>query len=202
MGCNKETKKCNIIKGQNLNECCKDNLLELFRVIDEVFTKHGIVYWLDYGSVLGATRKGNIIPYDDDGDIGILRQDLHKVLALSDELRLMGYHLVSWFYPNFLRLDLSRINELHIDIFAWDIQPMNFKELWEQPSQARNTVCLYRQNYIPGKDENKGREFPVEYLFPLTKINLGGMMLPAPNNSKRFCQFRYGKDWQIDKRGL
>jgi phosphorylcholine metabolism protein LicD len=202
MSCNKNTKKCNIQKGQNLNQCCKDYLVELLRVIDGLFAKHEITYWLDYGTLLGATRKGNVIPYDDDGDIGILRQDLHKVLSLSDELRLMGYHLVSWFYPNFLRLDLSRINELHIDIFVWDIKPMNFKEMWEHESQVRLTTCMYRQKYIPGKDETKGKHFPMEYLFPLTKINFSGMMLPAPNNPKRFCQFRYGGEWQIDKRGL
>jgi phosphorylcholine metabolism protein LicD len=202
MSCNKQTKKCDVTRGQNLNECCKNNLVELLGVIDKLFKKHNILYWIDYGTLLGATRNNSIIPYDDDGDIGILRQDLDKVLCLSDELRLMGYHLVSWFYPNFLRLDLSRINELHIDMFVWDIQPMDFKELWEADHVAKKTNCLYRRKYITGKDETKGRNFPIEYLFPLSNINLNGLVLPAPKDPKKFCQFRYGLDWHVEKKGL
>lgn len=198
--CHKDSKKCDTQKGNPLNECCKKNLMELLSVINIVFKKHNILWWLDYGTLLGATRQGQIIPYDDDCDIGILRQDLDKVLCLSDEFRLMGYHLVSWFYPNFLRLDYSRINELHVDVFVWDFQIMDFKNLWE--NDIIKTACLYRKKYIPGKDENKGRNFPIEYLFPLDTIRLGNLVLPCPNKPERFCEFRYGKEWRIDKKGV
>jgi phosphorylcholine metabolism protein LicD len=198
--CNKDTKKCDIQKGFPLNECCKNNLMKLLSVIDIMFKKHNILYWIDYGTLLGSVRQGQIIPYDDDCDIGILRQDLDKILCLSDEFRLMGFHLVSWFYPNFLRLDYSRINELHVDIFAWDVQIMPFKEIWQEDRWQYNTACLYRKQYIQGKDENKGKHFPVEYLFPLDKSKIGNLSLPCPHKPDRFCEFRYGHDWRIEKK--
>jgi phosphorylcholine metabolism protein LicD len=198
--CNKDTKKCDTKKGEMLNDCCKRNLIELLEIIDIIFEKHNILYWIDYGTLLGATRNKDIIPYDDDGDIGILRQDLDRLLSLSNEFRLLGYDLCCWFYPDFLRLDFSRMNELHVDIFVWDIQRMPFKELWQDESMQREMTCLYRQKYIDDKDENKGKHFPIRYLFPLEKIKFNRMELFAPNNPERFSMFRYGLDWKKEIR--
>ena len=35
-------------------------------------------YWLEYGSLLGSYREKDIIEWDDDGDIGIMLNDLNK----------------------------------------------------------------------------------------------------------------------------
>ena len=199
MGCNKDTKKCNIKKGELLPDCCKKNILEILIILNKVFKEHNILYWVDYGTLLGATRNNSIIPYDDDGDIGILRQDLEKLLCLSDEFRLLGYHLVTWFYPDFIRLDFSRINELHVDIFIWDFKRMQFKKMWESQNQTKELVCLYRNNYIVGKDEKKGQHFPVSMLFPLSKLKIQECAFWGPKEPDKFCEFRYGQDWRTEK---
>ena len=59
--------------------------VELLRFIDNVCKKHGIDYWLDYGTLLGAVRHGGFIPWDDDVDLSIMRKDYEKLIKVLPE---------------------------------------------------------------------------------------------------------------------
>ena len=56
----------------------QDKMLELVLEIDEICQKHNIIYYLTGGSVLGAVRHGGFIPWDDDIDIMMTRQEFEK----------------------------------------------------------------------------------------------------------------------------
>lgn len=190
MPCTQETNRCKIKKGDLLNDCCKKNLLQTLIFIDKIFNENKIIYWLDYGTLLGAVRNGAIIDYDDDCDIGVLRQDFEKILKLSDTFRLAGYCLLTYFYPDFIRLDFSRENDLHVDIFIWEFTRLMFD------NDPIERIVLNRTSYLP-KDEKKGKHFPAYFLFPMEKIKLSGYDFYCPTNPKRFVEFRYGSNWQI-----
>ncbi len=57
-------------------------MLELLDVIDGVCKKHGIPYWLSSGTLIGAARHGGFIPWDDDLDIEMLREDYLRLLEV------------------------------------------------------------------------------------------------------------------------
>ena len=59
--------------------------LEILKDIDRVCRAHGIAYWLDSGTALGAMRHGGFIPWDDDIDVGMPRGDYERFLEVAPE---------------------------------------------------------------------------------------------------------------------
>lgn len=58
-------------------------LLGILRDIDAVCREHGITYWLDGGTALGARRHCGFIPWDDDVDLGMPREDHERFLEIA-----------------------------------------------------------------------------------------------------------------------
>ncbi|KAF8565140.1 hypothetical protein P879_10999 [Paragonimus westermani] len=57
--------------------------------------RHGIVWWLTYGSLLGAVRDGDFIPYDHDVDLFVLGSQSDLIRSLSVEWRKLNGSQVS-----------------------------------------------------------------------------------------------------------
>ena len=123
-GCTHYTKRCEFWKSKNkkIPPCCANHLYELLKFIDILLRKNNITYFIYWGTFLGALRHKGLIPWDTDIDIYINENDIPKLIKLKNKIIEAGY------YPDIVdnrrlnRINYSKINTQHIDIFKYVIQ--------------------------------------------------------------------------------
>ncbi len=67
--------------------------LELLGEIAAVCRRHHIRWFAMWGTLLGAVRHGGFIPWDDDLDIGMLRDDYNRFMSVAKQELPEGYYL-------------------------------------------------------------------------------------------------------------
>lgn len=107
-------------------------LYDIIYMVDDFCKKHNIDYFLVGGTLLGAVRHQGIIPWDDDADIAMTRENYERFLELFHAEGVEGYELFDYkhkegfLYP-FAKM--TRINtwtsiqtthRINIDIFPYD----------------------------------------------------------------------------------
>lgn len=70
--------------------------LTVLDLIDSICQKHNITYFADWGTYLGAIRHKGFVPWDDDLDICMHRNELNKFLAVAKEELPEGYSVMSF----------------------------------------------------------------------------------------------------------
>ena len=70
--------------------------LTVLDLIDSICSKHNITYFADWGTYLGAIRHKGFVPWDDDLDICMHRNEFNKFLAVAKEELPEGYSIMSF----------------------------------------------------------------------------------------------------------
>ena len=117
--------------------------LDLYQKFSEICNKHNLRYWVAFGTLLGAIRHNGFIPWDDDLDVWMPRNDYEKLLEIGADEFHLPYFLQTTlndndYYSAFARLrnsnttgslNVSRNNKcnngIFIDIFPLDGAPEN-----------------------------------------------------------------------------
>ena len=114
--------------------------LEIGKEIKRVCDENGIKYFLDSGTLLGAIRHKGFIPWDDDMDMGMLREDYERFIEIAPKELKPEYFLQTWktdkSYPYaFAKIRKGTVfieavsqktnahNEIFVDVFPYDIYP-------------------------------------------------------------------------------
>lgn len=69
--------------------------LEVMQKVAEVCDKYGLTWFVAYGTLLGAIRHEGFVPWDDDMDIWLIRDDYNKLMAVLPKELPKGYKVRS-----------------------------------------------------------------------------------------------------------
>ncbi len=137
--------------------------MELLKKLLEVCKKHNLKIWAEGGTLLGAVRHKGFIPWDDDIDMAMPREDYDKLQAIAkDEFKAPFFFQSGYtdLFPNGmtrLRMDdtaailehtifINQHQGIFIDIFPLDIIPDNNEELMlflEERDREKDKLKLY-----------------------------------------------------------
>ncbi len=130
--------------------------LEVLLLFDEICRENGIRYYLGCGTLLGAVRHGGFIPWDDDIDLWMLREDAMKLNGLSDAVfdrrgltlanpyKDSGHHNLCWRVDNgrTLMLEEKHLIRYHYCPFAVGVDIFPLDRLPEDPEAERTQDLL------------------------------------------------------------
>ena len=110
--------------------------LGILDYIVDICNKYNLIYYLSYGTLIGAIRHKGFIPWDDDIDISMPRDDYEKFLKITSSGQINSKYkclvpLVDGYYYEFAKvIDTSTIvedvsvqsteNGVWVDIFPLD----------------------------------------------------------------------------------
>lgn len=169
-------------------------MLMIANEIKRICEKHGIKYWLDGGSLIGAVRHNGFIPWDDDMDMGMLKEDYDRFceIAINEldnkffldnyktnnecpyaytKIRLKG----TIFLENIGNENLKH-NEIFVDIFPYFHRPDDIREreinsrtiaIFEQMLMSKSGYKVYNGQGV----KNRIKFLPIEILSHLYSRN-------------------------------
>ncbi len=79
--------------------------IEVLKVIERICGQYGLDYYAGYGTLLGAVRHKGFIPWDDDLDIFMLRDDYEAFLSAAKKELPNGYAILN----NYLEKDFREV---------------------------------------------------------------------------------------------
>ena len=175
-------------------------LKSLLRDSIKVLEENKIPYFLSGGTLLGAYRQNDFIPWDDDADIMIRVEDHNKLWKLKRKFRKYGILLNQgclscWsnHYRDTCRYLKKKYNDLsltkckgsryfsalkrdgmHIDIF----------KIFPIKNNGKIAYSLYGSNRLISEQQYKS-------MFPGIPCNFGGIIANCPNNTKELLCRNY-----------
>lgn len=132
-----------------LQEC--DTLF--LAIFDKVCMSNNIQYWISWGTLLGAVRHKGFIPWDDDTDVCMLREDFERALKLLPiEMSKLGFDVQ---YDSKYPLATMGFGYKHYKTGVWiDIFPIDTYK-WDDECNSteilNKKLDIYHEQWIKKK---------------------------------------------------
>ena len=163
-------------------------LYQLLYDVKSILEINDIKYWAIGGTFLGAIRHKGIIPWDDDADIAIKKEDLKAFLDLEPIFQKLGYSMVKMFFGYKLYYSKRKpkgnlpFSFPNLDIFVYKLD---------------DTSKKYVQSYKKARDTWPKEYFSVEQIENSEERPFGSFLLTCPSEHKKIFDRYFGKDWNV-----
>ena len=170
---------------------------ETLNLVKKILDDENIIFWLDFGTLLGAVREKDFIAHDIDIDFGI-KYDALKIQRLEEVFKennivkcrefLLEEKIVEQTY---------RYKGLDFDIFYYFEDK---KEMWCYGFTFENSKL--KKIFEDGKDISTGIQ-GMRYITPirgLEKIKFKEKMYFVPENPHEYLMLNYGKNYMIPRK--
>ena len=122
--------------------------LQILKEFDDFAKKNNLKYWLDFGTLLGAVRHKGFIPWDDDIDLGMMRDDYEKlceILPKQTNLNIVFTPAFGYRECCFVRIMYKNVPEIFVDIFPYDYfyKKLDLSEQKYQSNNIKNILDKY-----------------------------------------------------------
>jgi len=177
--------------------------LEIVKEVVEICNDNNLLYYMIGGTMLGAIRHKGFIPWDDDIDLGMPREDYEKFLnlaplKLSSHLKLVNYHTDSTNQYYITRIgdtntkvvetriaNDSKYTHISIDLFPLDGSPNNtiLRKLYYLKVMYHRAIMslCYKDSIDPDRKRTRKEKL---LLFIMTKIPIEKMFNPNKVKNK------------------
>lgn len=125
--------------------------LQVLDVIETICRKHDITYFADWGTILGTVRHGGYVPWDDDMDICMKREDYTRFKEAAKTELPKNFRIHDYEHQEDHWLFLSRVaNSVHINF-----EPEHMKQFHNFPYIAGIDIFVLDYLY---KDEQQEKQ--------------------------------------------
>lgn len=132
----------------------------LLNILDKICKDNNIEYWLDFGTLIGAVRHKGCIPWDDDIDVSMMRNNYNKIYDLVNN-NTYDPNVYAEFYRHnvphmtgkwiIMKILHKKFADLFVDIFPYDYlgKQLNVEEQYEFSQIVKNTKQIIQRKYRP-----------------------------------------------------
>ena len=173
-----------------------DAIFDCLRILHRALDRHGIWHSLAFGTMLGAVRGGDLIPWDDDFDLLLRPADLERVMALSGELGREGISFSQVLRPG---------NQLALDRRGCSTFSSGAISIIREGKKLGDFFLfhLFRDGVLRRYDFAREiywcphSSFPAFFVEELRQVTLRGESFPTLLHTERWLEFVYGADWRV-----
>lgn len=135
----------------------QEKQMDILQKLAVFFEKHQIRYFLSYGTLLGAVRHHGFVPWDDDVDLGVFREDFYKIIAHEEDLEEFGIHFScpfsksGYFTARGWHKFYDAEKKYHVSIFNFDlVNTPDIKNFLKIRTAYNKTAIRHRIKYEKG----------------------------------------------------
>ena len=145
-------------------------LLSMINIFHDFCKKHNLKYYIIGGTMLGAIRHKGFIPWDDDIDIGMPRNDYGRLLMIPQEQLPDGFEILNHKNRNDFVFTFSKfvnknttlveninsgyIEGIYLDVFPLDGSGNTLEDMKKNVKRIRNKIRLINYSLVKSKDKN------------------------------------------------